>query len=328
MTFKIGSLYAGIGGIDKGMEQAGFEVAWANEVDAHACETYLLNHAGKNLFEDDVYNLDISQLGAIDLLAAGFPCQPFSVAGYRKGFEDERGNHFEQIMKIVDALQPQVLFLENVKNFRNHDKGRTYQTAKKMIEERGYHPKDAVLNTADYANIPQNRERFFLVAFRDKQLADRFEFPEKTELTMTINDLIDEAKVDERFYYTEKSGIYERIVDEITRTDTLYQWRRKYVRENKNNMCPTLTANMGTGGHNVPIILTKQGIRKLTPKECFRFQGFNDIQFPDDMAVSHLYKQAGNSVTVPVIKRIAENIMLVLSSETIELEKTMLLEQL
>lgn len=328
MTFKIGSLYAGVGGIDKGMEQAGFEVAWANEYDAHACETYSLNHTPDKLIENDVYNLDISQLGAIDLLAAGFPCQPFSVAGYRKGFEDERGNHFEQIMKIVDALQPQVLFLENVKNFRNHDKGRTYQTAVKMIEDRGYYPKDKVLNTAEYANIPQNRERFFLVAFRDEQLADRFEFPDKIELTMTINDLIDSDKVADRFYYTQKSGIYERIVGEITRTDTLYQWRRKYVRENKSDMCPTLTANMGTGGHNVPITLTKHGIRKLTPKECFRFQGFDDIQFPDDMAVSHLYKQAGNSVTVPVIRRIAENIMCVLSPEIPKLEKPSLLEQL
>lgn len=308
MTYKIGSLYAGVGGIDKGMQQAGFEIAWANEYDLHACETYRLNHAPDKLIEDDVYNLDISKLGSIDILVAGFPCQPFSVAGYQKGFEDERGNHFIRIMDIVDALKPQVIFLENVKNFRHHDKERTYQTVRKMIEVRAYYLKDTVLNTADYANIPQNRERFFLVAFSDKKQFCYFEFPGKISLTTTIYDFIDDNKVDDKFYYTDKNFIYEHIADKITTTDTIYQWRRKYVRENKSKMCPTLTANMGTGGHNVPIILTSQGIRKLTPEECFHFQGFDNIQLPDDMAVSHLYKQAGNSVTVPLIRRIGVNI--------------------
>ena len=117
-------------------------------------------------------------------------------------------------------------------------------------------------------------------------------------------------KVDERYYYRkEKNIFYDELEKEITKKNTLYQWRRKYVRENKSNLCPTLTANMGTGGHNVPLVLTKYGIRKLTPKECFLFQGYpSNFELPENLAQSHLYKQAGNSVVVPVIKRLAENI--------------------
>ncbi|GAB5491133.1 MAG: DNA (cytosine-5-)-methyltransferase [Phototrophicaceae bacterium] len=321
MSFTVGSLYAGVGGIDKGLTDAGFDVVWANEVDRHACETYRLNHGGDTLIEDDVFNLDIPNLPKVDLLAAGFPCQPFSVAGYRLGFEDERGNHFQQIIKIAQAIRPKVLLLENVKNFRNHDKGRTYDISRKMIEELGYHAIDTILNTADYANIPQNRERFFLVAFLDETHRHNFEFPKKEPLTTTIHDFIETGEVAERFYYGKDSKIYKPLREAVTSSDTVYQWRRKYVRENKSNMCPTLTANMGTGGHNVPIILTDEGIRKLTPRECFRFQGFPEIKFPDGMAVSHLYKQAGNSVTASLIERLGKKIKLALSDDKSWLEK-------
>ena len=312
MTFTVGSLYAGIGGIDKGMKQAGFQISWANEFDEKACETYRMNHTSSNLIEEDIYQLNLTNLPKVDVLAAGFPCQPFSVAGYRKGFADERGNHFMRIMEIVDVLKPTVIFLENVKNFKNHDKKRTYEVMTREIMSRGYWFKDTIMNTADYGNIPQNRERFFLIAFNNEKMTQKFRFPGKMPLITTIHDFIDHEKVEEKFYYTSKSVIYERIVDEIVKRDTLYQWRRKYVRENKSKMCPTLTANMGTGGHNVPLLLTSDGIRKLTPLECFRFQGFYDIRFPEDISASHLYKQAGNSVSVPVIQRIAENIMTVL----------------
>lgn len=301
----VGSLYAGVGGIDKGMKQAGFQIAWANEVNSHACKTYQLNHPDTQLVREDVHSLDISRLPAFDILVAGFPCQPFSVAGYREGFDDPKhGNHFMRIMQIVDEARPSVIFLENVRNFKSHDKGRTYQIAVSEISRRGYWYKDAILNTSTHANIPQNRERFFLVAFSDKTTMERFSFPGEIELRTSITDIVDHNPVDECYYYTSKSKIYDRVVGEIVDPKTLYQWRRKYVRENKKGHCPTLTANMGTGGHNVPIWLSPQGIRKLTPQECFRFQGFPDIELPEDTANSHLYKQAGNSVTVPLIKRV------------------------
>lgn len=318
MIYRVGSLYAGVGGIDKGMSQAGFDIAWANEVDVYACQTYKLNHPSADLMEKDVYDIDLDMLSRVDVLTAGFPCQPFSLAGSREGFDDERGNHFYRIMEFVDALNPTVIFLENVKNFKSHDQGNTYKVVKKEIESRGYYTQEDILNTSEYTNIPQNRERFFLVAFNSRKLADSFSFPDQLPLKSTIHDFIEPKTVDERFYYTSDSFIYDRLVGEITKRDTVYQYRRTYVRENKSNMCPTLTANMGTGGHNVPLVLTDQGIRKLTPIECFRFQGFDDIKLPENMAVSHLYKQAGNSVTVPVIKRIARNIMNVLEEHCID----------
>ena len=162
---------------------------------------------------------------------------------------------------------------------------------------------------------------FFLVAFLDEKHYEQFDFPEKEPLTTTIHDFIDTNKVAERFYYGKESKIYKPLREAVTSRDTVYQWRRKYVRENKSNMCPTLTANMGTGGHNVPIILTDNGIRKLTPRECFRFQGYPEIQFPDDMAVSHLYKQAGNSVTASLIERIGKQIKLALLGDKSLLEQ-------
>ena len=180
------------------------------------------------------------------------------------------------------------------------------------MAENGYHVKWKVLNAKDYGNVPQNRERIYIVGFRNKDDFDAFAFPEPIKLTRSIHDIIDfHNKQDEKYYYrANKQGFYDRLVVSITSQDTIYQWRRRYVRENKAGVVPTLTANMGTGGHNVPLILTDDGeIRKLTPKETFNAQGFpEDFNLPD-IANSQLYKQAGNSVVVPVIKRIAEKIV-------------------
>lgn len=137
-----------------------------------------------------------------------------------------------------------------------------------------------------------------------------FEFPMPQKLTKSIKDCIISDKVAERFYYREDKSMYKILQREILKEDTIYQFRRNYVRENKSKLCPTLTASMGTGGHNVPLIKTQNGIRKLTPKECFAFQGFPDSFKLPDIAISHLYKQAGNTVSVPVIEKIAIHIRL------------------
>jgi len=164
----------------------------------------------------------------------------------------------------------------------------------------------------EYANIPQNRERIFIVCFDPKQVPnyEDFSFPQKETLTKNVKDCIEPIVKEEKFYYTEKFAHYEELCNSITSTNTIYQWRRHYVRENKNNVCPTLTANMGTGGHNVPLILTENGIRKLTPKECLNFQGYPDeYSFPNTIADSAKYKQAGNSVVVPLVRKICKNIV-------------------
>ena len=165
-----------------------------------------------------------------------------------------------------------------------------------------------VLNTYEYGNLPQNRERIFIVGFLDRKSFDKFKFPDKTELTLSISSML-ENTVDLKYYYNQNSCYYNDLKTTVTKNNTLYQIRRVYIRENKSNLCPTLTANMGTGGHNVPLIKDNIGIRKLTPRECFNFQGFDKTFALPKIANSHLYKQAGNSVSVPVVEKIAINIM-------------------
>ena len=308
--YKLAGLFGGVGGIELGFDLAGFETIWANEIDEKAAVTYSLNHSHR-LFVEDIHNVEPYDIPEVDVITGGFPCQAFSVAGYRKGFEDERGNLFFEILRLLKVKRPRVVFLENVKNLVSHDGGNTFRVIIEALEAHGYHVKDKVLNSSEYGNIPQNRERIYIIAFQDRRDYEKFDFPSPVPLTTKLSDIIDfEAKVESRYYYTpEKYLFYDQLEESIIRTDTVYQWRRKYVRENKSGVCPTLTANMGTGGHNVPLIYTQHGIRKLTPKECFNIQGFPlDFKLPENLAISHLYKQAGNSVVVPVVKRIAEKI--------------------
>ncbi len=304
-TYTVGGLFAGIGGIELGFKKAGFKILWANEIDKNAAITYRANHKHK-LFEKDLKELKSSEVEKIDILTAGFPCQAFSIAGKQKGFNDDRGNIFFEILRFCDDLKPKILFLENVKNLQTHDKGNTFGRIKKELEQRGYKLKYKVLNTSQYGNVPQNRERIYIVGFLDKKHFESFDFPEEVKLTKKIQDFL-EKDVEDKFYY-KNSKYYPQLKDEMRNKDTIYQLRRVYVRENKNKLCPTLTANMGTGGHNVPLIIDDIDIRKLTPKECAKFQGYDDSFILPNIANSHLYKQIGNSVTVSVIEAIAKNI--------------------
>ena len=199
-----------------------------------------------------------------------------------------------------------------MKNLTAHDGGKTFKVILASLEELGYHIHYKVLNGLTYGNVPQNRERIFIVGFKNKKDFESFEFPLEQTRTTELKDLIDfNKKVDDRYYYNkEKSVISQKIVNEVKKKETIYQYRRYYLREMKNGVCPTLTANMGTGGHNVPIVLTKYGVRKLTPRECFNLQGYpKDFKLPETLSNASLYKQAGNSVVVTVVKRIAENII-------------------
>lgn len=392
LKYSVGSLFAGVGGIDLGFEGASFkddsyEIVWANEVDEYAIETYRLN------FSHPVYHGDIEKIvrpeerseneeelakytqmqnamlqDKIDILIGGFPCQAFSIAGYRKGFDDERGNLFWSIVDMIKLLgkkhgKPSVLLLENVKNLKGHDKGRTFTIIKENLELLGYTVKEKVINTKDITNLPQNRERIYIVAFLDPKKAEKFTFfdevddmkierteDERIESIKNVLDLHISKDAHEKYYYTkEKYPAYflteeeynnlsndkkkhERVnIDEqVDEEYQFYQVRRgMYVRKNQSGVCPTLTANMGTGGHNVPLIKVKDGVRKLTPAETFKLQGFpvgagyelpthyNGRVFSD----GRLYKQAGNAVSVDVAKIIANEILKVLH-EPIEANKS------
>lgn len=317
MKKNVISFFAGVGGIDIGFSQAGdFETVYANEFDKNAQHTFETNFGEEILDRRDIRTVepDEGRLGEVkaDILLAGFPCQPFSIAGYRRGLDDERGDLFFETLRIIKEKQPKVVFLENVKNLVTHDHGNTFKVIREFLVHAGYYIKWKVLNAKEYGNVPQNRERIYVVGFKDRDTYEKFEFPEKIPLTQPLSSIIDfDAEVDEKYYYREgKQPFYAELEKDITSSDTVYQWRRQYVRENKNGVVPTLTANMGTGGHNVPLIKTLDGqIRKLTPRETFNAQGYpEDYKLPEDASNGALYKQAGNSVVIPVIKRIAEKI--------------------
>ena len=308
-TIKIIDLFAGVGGIRLGFEKVfknNSKFVFSSEIDKHAQNTYFQNF--NNMPYGDITQILEKDIPNHDIILAGFPCQAFSVAGNRKGFEDTRGTLFFDVARIARYHKPKVLFLENVKGFVNHDKGNTFKTVRTTLEDMGYKIFSQVLNSKDYG-IPQNRERIYIVAFLDNSI--KFNFPKKINICKKLKDcLLDE--VNEKYYYNNKP-LYSKIKNEIIEDNTIYQWRRHYVRENKSGVCPTLTANMGTGGHNVPIIKDFKGIRKLTPRECANFQGFpKNYKIPNDIVDSHLYKQFGNSVTVSVIEQIAKEIKHVL----------------
>lgn len=312
------SFFAGVGGIDLGFESQGFRTIYANEFDEKARETFALNFPHVQLDGRDIREVQASEVPSTDIIVGGFPCQAFSTEGYQQGFHDEkgRGTLFFELARIIEEKQPPAIFLENVKNLVRHDKGNTLRVILKTLEDLGYYVTYQVMNAAEYGNIPQGRERIYIVGFKDKAVSERFQFPDKVELTKTVFDVIDfKTKVEEQYYYREDKHYYSLLRDNIVSVGSIYEYRRgTIVRENKSGVVPTLLASMGTGGNNVPLILTESGeIRKMTPRECFNTQGFpRSYQFPERMANSHLYKQAGHSVVVPVVSRIAEKIRLAL----------------
>ena len=379
--YKVGSLFAGVGGICLGFlsalnENAEYEIVWANEIDEFACETYRTNFKHPLLEGDinfilhpeksdnpDYYSTLHDKIleQPVDILNGGFPCQAFSIAGAQKGFNDARGNLFLSIIDLIEQLgekfyKPRILFLENVKNLKSHDSGKTYPVIKSKLEEAGYIIKEEVLNTMYYSDLPQNRERIYIIGFLKQEDADRFTLfqelskyrKEKTaeERIEDIKKILDFSVSDKKYFYTkkkypayyitqeeydsqtDKKSVRINLDEDIHEMHQFYQLRRgQYVRKNQSNVCPTLTANMGTGGHNVPLILTPdKRIRKLTPAETFMLQGFpvgNGYELPvkykgRPYGSSHLYTQAGNAVSVPVITLIAEYILNILAENNSE----------
>ena len=379
-VYKVGSLFAGIGGVCLGFQQAKidgqaeYQLVWANEIDEYACETYRTNFS-HSLLEGDINKVVNPELAdetglknreyyrmlnkemlkyKIDILTGGFPCQAFSIAGERKGFQDDRGNLFWNIINIVKQLdeihgKPRVLFLENVRNLVTHDAGRTYKVIKTEIEKLGYTVKEHILNTMEYSYLPQNRERIYIICFLNKEDADKFTMFDKLDQfkvnqncenrEMEIKKIIDyDGQINDKYYYTkekypnyflslekyqniseiDRNSYRVNLEEQVNEMYQFYQVRRgMYVRKNKSDVCPTLTANMGTGGHNVPLIKTHKGVRKLTPAETLKLQGFpvgKEYKVPEKFkgrvfADSYLYKQAGNAVSVPVIKLLATEVL-------------------
>ena len=306
----VGSLFAGIGGIELGFMQSGFQVLWAVEKDHNCCLTYRHNHKSIPMIEEDVRNVNPSSLSAVDIITAGFPCQPFSVAGQQRGFSDDRGNLYYEVIRYVKALKPRFVFLENVQNLQEHDGGRTFIIIHNALVENGYYIRYRVMRASEYGNVPQIRDRIYIVAFRDIAECDAFQFPESIPLTVSIDDIVHRREEKHPIYYCQESDpFFAKVSGIVTDKSSIYRVYHDSIKITKNHMCPTLTASMGTRKNQVPLVIDDYGIRKLTLRECLSFQGFpTEFYFPNTITIGDAYKQIGNSVCVTVIRRIAEQI--------------------
>lgn len=298
---KVLSLFSGCGGLDKGFIDAGFEITWANDFDKYAVHTYRKNF-GNHIVLGDITKIDITELPHFDVLIGGFPCQPFSMMGERRGFEDARGTLFFRIAEIIKYKiekndKPKVIVLENVRSLKTHNNGETFKTIISILEkDLGYNVYFDVLNSSDYG-VPQTRNRTFIVCFSNKS-AD-FKFPNKLTLTTKLQDLLD-SNVDSKYFLSDR--ILKTIICEGSGG---YVSKPKIDLEIARPLCATMAKMHRASQDNY---VTQNGkIRRLTPRECARLQGFDD-NFIIPVSDAQAYKQLGNAVTVNVAKAIAQSI--------------------
>lgn len=329
--YKSIDLFAGIGGIRLGFDQAfgdDIETVFVSECDKKAQETYIANFGEKPRIFGDITKINEIDIPNHDILLAGFPCQAFSLAGQKKGFEDTRGTLFFDVARIVEFHKPKVVFCENVKNLVNHDRGKTFKIIKKTLNDLGYRVFYKVINSKDFG-VPQNRERIYIIAFREDISPNKFIFPEKTDDTKVIADIMENKETSPKYYL---SDVYLESLRKHKRRHQAKGNGFGYEIRDVNSIAGAIVCGgMGrernliidkrltdfTPVTNIKGKINREYIRKMTPREWARLQGFPD-DFKLVVADTHLYKQFGNSVTVPVIKVIAENIKQQLEGDLIE----------
>lgn len=308
----VGSMFAGIGGICLGFKQNGCELIWANEIDKYACKTYRLNFGDSYLVEGDIQKIDTKDIPKFDILTAGFPCQAFSSVGLLQGFDDPRGNLFFETARVINAVKPRVVFLENVANLVKHDEGRTFEVIIKTLNNLGYHVVWQVMNAKEYGNLPQQRNRIYIVAFKYKKNLVKFHFPEQIPLTRTAFDLYDKERQADK-YYMDGHRMWDRMMEYMTDRKRVYRFTDWGLSRGMEGICPTLLAAMGSRFERIPFFYDGYSVRLMTPRECARLQGFPEDYILPEQHEKQVYKQIGNSVCVPIINRIAENIVKSLS---------------
>lgn len=294
------SLFAGIGGLDSGFIQNGFDVVWANDFDKYAVQTYEANYKNPIVL-GDLNQISLDSIPNADVIIGGFPCQPFSMMGEMKGFEDTRGTLFFRIIEIIKnqisrGNKPKALVLENVRNLKLHDNGNTFRVIKKTLEDLEYTVYDKILNSADYG-IPQTRNRTFIVCFANPNT--EFKYPERQELHLTLQDLL-EHNVPDKYYLS------ERILPTILSNGTGgYKGKSEIDLKIARPLCATMAKMHRACQDNY---VTQNGkVRRLTPRECARLQGFSD-DFIIPVSDTQAYKQFGNAVTVNVSKALASRV--------------------
>jgi len=317
--YALVDLFAGTGAFSyAGLKTGRIQPILASDIEPSSKVIYDAN-MGHPLTLGDIHALDTNNFPDFDILTAGFSCQSYSIAGKRLGFEDERSDVIWKVIDILKVKQPRVALMENVKGLLSHDEGKSFAVILQAVQEVGYVIKYKVLNTCVHTDVPQNRERVYIVCFKHQRDADLFIFPPELNRVKDVKHFVDE-NVDAKYFYDNRFTCFADIQRDMTRPyieNVIYQHRRVYTRENKSGVCPTLTANMGTGGHNVPLIKYVDGrIRKLTPRECFRFQGFCDeYVLPGSLSDARLYALAGNAVSVNLVERIYDELILVLDGD-------------
>lgn len=298
---RVASLFCGCGGLDYGFKKAGYELVWSNDFDKYAVQTYNAN------FKHDAICVDINEVNLNDIpehdvLIGGFPCQPFSMMGHKEGFNDKRGTLFFRVIDIINnqkerGHQPGIVVLENVRNLMKHDNGNTFAVIRKELQDIGYNVFPELINSADYG-VPQTRNRVYLVCFLDNEI--KYEFPQIKKLTRTLQDLLEED-VEEKYFLSDK--IKKTILAEGSKN---YRAKPETDLKVARPLCATMAKMHRASQDNY---VTQNGkLRRLTPRECARLQGF-----PDDFVIpvsdAQAYKQFGNAVTVNVSYAIAKSIL-------------------
>ena len=332
MIYKCIDLFAGIGGIRMGFDKAfkgQIETVFVSEWDKFAQKTYKANFEDDFDIAGDITKIDAKEIPSFDICLAGFPCQAFSLAGRRRGFEDDykglcRGTLFMDVARICEEHKPAVIFCENVKGLVIHDKGRTFEIICKTFKDLGYTVFKKVLNSKNFG-VPQNRERIYIVAFRNDIAPKEFIFPEVIDDTKRIKDIIEEKPVPAKYYL---SDVYlETLRQHKARHESRGNGFGYEVRDWDDVAGAIVCGGMGrernlvmdkrqkdlTPTTHIKGNVNTEGIRKMTPREWARLQGFPD-SFKLELADTHLYKQFGNSVTVNVIEAIASKIKEVLDN--------------
>lgn len=333
--YSAGCLFSGMGGFASGMEAAGFEISWGTDHDRWACETFRHRFPGARVVEKDVRELSAAaaDLAPVEVLVAGFPCQSFSQAGDRRGFEDERGRLFFAIPRLIGEYpaprRPALVVLENVPHLLYGAEGAWFETVRRELRAAGYWFRAEAcwkVNVREVSPSPQDRERLFMVAasrahfsynpFRPPQVAD--------DESARIDSVVDRTRrAADDLYLSEDNRYYRMIAAAMEKgrsPKNVYQLRRSYVREKLEGRCPTLTANMGVGGHNVPFIRDAWGIRKFSVEEVCRLQGFDPDQrdkpvFPDTVPPAERYRLLGNAVCVHLSRLVAQECSRILDEE-------------
>jgi len=318
------SLFAGLGGFIIAGNRAGFSTALANEIDLAACTTLQYNFPNISLFTRDVKEFsprDFSELEIdIDVLSAGFPCQSFSIAGNNLGFDDPRGKLFFEIPRICKEMNspPKVLLLENVPNLKHFEGGSRLDLVITELRKAGYwvsFENAQILDSKVMCDTVQKRERLYIVAVHSKYFKrNKFKFPAPLNVKRrSLWDFIDrELKEDERLYLDEENK-YARMIRKNANehgSDRLFQIRRFDARSCSPNTCPTLTANMGGGGHNVPFVIDNHGVRKLSISELKNLQSIrnDELFFPKSISNSDALSMIGNAVCIDVVELLFKSI--------------------